>query len=81
LSVLEDLRLRLEDLDADVLEEMEQVLVEEVKRRLDLCDAWTARVDALRGGFGSEKSGVSQETRETTREKRAGRGLIRRCAR
>jgi len=68
LSVLEDLRLRLEDLDADVLEEMEAVLVEEVKRRLDLCDAWTARVDALRGGFGSEKSGVAQETRETTRE-------------
>ena len=47
LEVLTDLRDRLEQLDSDITEEMEQRLLEEVKTRLEICDEWTQRVDEV----------------------------------
>ena len=66
-AVLEDLRTRVSELDADILEEMEQPLVEEVTRRLDACDAWTARVDAIFAESGESSRGAPERERESAR--------------
>ena len=69
LEVLTDLRDRLEQLDSDITEEMEQRLLEEVKTRLEICDEWTQRVDEVLKLAGSVASAEESPTETRTQSK------------
>ena len=64
-EVLQDLRDRAGELDTDIAEEMEQTLLEQVKKRLAMCDEWLARVEKTLK-FAPTATTTDGETKENT---------------